>query len=102
MKTKYIKVSVSDRLPEETETYMTSHGWFTYDHGKFYNDEDEEVPYVNYWLEEIPDREEEMRLLLKESKEKLMDIDWAKYPHCQNTYEKIDSLLQELEKCNTI
>lgn len=98
---KYIKVSVSDRLPELDETvtvildsgescvgcFITNDYWCSIE---IQNKPD--MP--EFWLEEVPDRESELIDLIKECKNTLMDVDWVKYPNCQITYEKIDKYLE--------
>lgn len=55
METLYRKVAVSERLPIDEETYITSHGWYFWNGNKFEDENNEEIDYVNYWFEEIPD-----------------------------------------------
>lgn len=66
MKTKYIKVAVSDRLPEESDYFNTDDGWVQFNKydKKFWLEGVYEV-HPQYWLEEIPDYEEEMREMLE-------------------------------------
>lgn len=68
-KTKYIKVDVSERLPEKYGFYFVimksgvkKNFWFNGE--KFFLDKDTRD--ILYWLEEIPDREEEMIEMLDE------------------------------------
>lgn len=71
MKTKYIKVSVSERLPKKTGWYVTyskldvPHQ--TYFNGEKFKDEFQVVETESF-LEEVPDREDEMREMLKEAR----------------------------------
>src|SRR5688572_9722592 len=66
MKTKYIKVSVSERLPkEETWVYFNSKtkpNLFL----EYYVENKKEMilNLTEYWLEEVPDHEEEMKNIL--------------------------------------
>ncbi|WP_284460661.1 hypothetical protein [Chryseobacterium sp.] len=103
MKTKYIRVKASERLPVANMSVILIDGfnnsfeghlsdnknWIIYTDGEFEK--------VEYWLEEVPDMEDEMREMLEEAKDKLMDIDWSKYPKCLSTYEKIQTLLTKLK-----
>lgn len=63
MKTKYIKVSVSDRLPNKK-------GWYfiVYQNGEedtdFYSD-GKQWKNVEYWLQEVTDYEEEIKGMLE-------------------------------------
>lgn len=95
-KTKFIRVAVKHRSPEKGKDVIviSSNGksgtcyflaglW----HGQKYGE-------PKYWLEEIPDIEDEMLQMLEECKNTLMDVDWVKYPYCQITYEKIDKYLE--------
>jgi len=72
-KTKYIKVSVSERLPEKE-------GWYfiVYQNGEedtdFYSD-GKQWENVDYWLHEVPDYEEEMKGL---SVETMIEYGWIK------------------------
>ncbi|AZB01263.1 hypothetical protein EG359_17315 [Chryseobacterium joostei] len=66
MKTKFKKVSVSERLPEkegwqivERENTNVVSSYFHGQIQKFSHDD------ANYWLEEVPDMEEEMRDLIE-------------------------------------
>ncbi|MGE8528486.1 hypothetical protein [Chryseobacterium rhizosphaerae] len=67
MRTKYIKVAVSDRLPEESDYFNTDDGWVQFNKydKKFWLEGVYEV-HPQYWLEEVPDHEEEMREMLEE------------------------------------
>ena len=69
MSTKYIKVAVSERLPKEKETLMTSHGWSFWNGHQFEDDDDKPISYINYWLEEVPNNEVDIR---KENEEIIM------------------------------
>lgn len=71
METLYRKVSVSERLPIDEETYITSHGWYFWNGNKFEDENDEEIDYVNYWLEEIPDNSPQIENLEAEKEELL-------------------------------
>lgn len=67
MKTKYIKVSVSERLPEKEGWYFIIHhnpirskAKYIPEYKRFYGYSD-----IDFWLEEVPDMEEEMREMLE-------------------------------------
>ncbi|WP_213279353.1 hypothetical protein [Chryseobacterium indologenes] len=65
-KVKYIKVSVSDRLPEKPGTYDSNLGEVFYN--KFrehfeHNDKANDL-FPNYWFREVPDYEDEMKEVL--------------------------------------
>ncbi|CAD0220380.1 hypothetical protein [Chryseobacterium sp. JV274] len=67
MKTKYIKVSTADRLPDESDYFNTDDGWvqFNIHDKKFWLEGVYEV-HPKYWLEEVNDYEDEMMELLTE------------------------------------
>lgn len=64
MKTKYIKVKTADRLPEKSGIYIVDGFKFAFFNGieflRF-----NEVAQVEWWLFEVPDREEEMSEMLE-------------------------------------
>lgn len=70
MKTKFIKVSVSERLPEQGKYYCQIknregrliHQFYYPDETVFQKQWERDV---EFWLEEVPDREEEMREMLE-------------------------------------
>jgi hypothetical protein len=116
MKTKFIKVSVEERLPElkddsvviefENGELSSVHreDWFkditagrdekgNQLYSKWYLSECH--PKVLYWLEEVEDREDEMREMLEKISEQLRE-----YPHeplSELTEDKINKLLNELK-----
>lgn len=69
MKTKYIKVSVSGRLPEKEGWYCTLNSNEELQVWKWR--ENYRWDGIEFWLEEVPDREDEMRDVL----EKIYNID---------------------------
>ena len=94
-KTKYIKVDVSERLPEKYGFYFVimksgvkKNFWFNGE--KFFLDKDTRD--ILYWLEEIPDREEEMIEML----EKVYPLLYER--HLYETANQIKSLLQSLKQ----
>lgn len=67
MNTKYKKVATSDRLPNETDYFITENGelQFNIHDQKFWLEGTHEMhPY--WWLEEVPDYEDEMREMLED------------------------------------
>lgn len=63
MKTKFIKVPVSDRLPNKNGYYFTDEGMlgFRVDSLEWYYSGWKYKHKVNYWLEEVPDLEDEYK-----------------------------------------
>ena len=67
MKTKYVKVPVSERLPEKEELYLVRSKQGFISEMKFYKDEEWLwKSSKEYWLEEVPDHSEEMLSMLEE------------------------------------
>ncbi|MDV4026522.1 hypothetical protein CMT52_19530 [Elizabethkingia anophelis] len=74
MKTKYVKIPVSERLPEKEGIYpvIFNLGGEEIVESVLYNDkfgfhaENTDCRYVDEWLEEVPDHSEEMLSLLEE------------------------------------
>ncbi|QWT88139.1 hypothetical protein KBP46_10055 [Chryseobacterium sp. PCH239] len=63
--TKYIKVSVSERHPEESKYYETNIGRLFYNPVmKEFENEVFNPMKIDYWLEEKPDYEDEMKEVL--------------------------------------
>ncbi|MDV3834208.1 hypothetical protein [Elizabethkingia anophelis] len=77
MKTKYVKVPVSERLPEKEGIYpvIFNLGGEEIIESVLYNDkfgfhaENTDCRYVDEWLEEVPDHSEEMLSMLEEVKD---------------------------------
>ena len=65
--TKYKRIDIKERTPEDEGYYYTSHGGFDWNIKEqyFQNDEGENLDYINYWLEEVPDRESELIEMLE-------------------------------------
>lgn len=62
MKTKYIKVPVSERLPEKEGKYLARVlGYSNFEFYRFLVMDFDTAFEIVEWLEEVPDREEEMR-----------------------------------------
>ena len=112
-KTKFTKVSVEERLPEEIDTntvFLTKEGNVRIFYNKKYlkdyepNYEEDEP---EYFLEESPDREDEMIEMLRKIEDKLNDfhndlaksvIDMEVYNQLSSDLLKIKSLLQSLKQ----
>lgn len=111
-KTKYIKVDVSERLPQVEK-------WFhvigedgnvdlcPFRFNEFFATDTICQREVKYWLEEIPDREDEMIEMLRKIEDKLNDfhndlaksvIDMEVYNQLSSDLLKIKSLLQSLKQ----
>lgn len=113
MKTKFTKVAVEERLPEEIDTntvFLTKEGNVRIFYNKKYlkdyepNYEEDEA---EYFLEEIPDREDEMIEMLRKIEDKLNDfhndlaksvIDMEVYNPLSSDLLKIKSLLQSIKQ----
>lgn len=70
MKTKYVKIPVSERLPEKSGKYLVYHkGFMTYLQSNFSSSDPEKAEYykenIEWWLEEKEDHSEEMLSLLQ-------------------------------------
>lgn len=74
MKTKFIKVSVQERLPTKTNKYFTDKGLAIFGEVMRTWHLDNLRIYPNYWLEEVPDLEEEMREMLERMKINLLFV----------------------------
>lgn len=71
MKTKYKKVQVSERLPKKGGKYLIYHkGFRAFLQSTYEPDDLEWVNYfkknIEFWLEEVPDMEDEMREILEQ------------------------------------
>ncbi|MFP3835379.1 hypothetical protein [Chryseobacterium sp. SIMBA_028] len=66
MRTKFIKVSVEERKPTISKAYHTNLGIVMYDDniGVFYKPGHHNIQ-IDFWLEEVPDMEDEMIELMK-------------------------------------
>jgi hypothetical protein len=94
MKNKFIKVPTTERLPDEAQHYFTDQGKLYYDNERkeFYDKYD--VSYeIKYFLEEIPDREDEMREVLEEILEMDKEYPFDALPSL--FVEKIEQLLNK-------
>lgn len=102
-KTKYIKVPVSERLPEASGTYLTISRLGVKMQSYFNKGRFEGFLEPEYWLEEVPDREQEMKEMLERCQKSLEYIhENAKFEFTEeNTDDNIEHvpyLKQELEK----
>lgn len=68
MNTKYVKVPVSERLPEKGGTVLTDLGdvFFRKDTKNFEDNYGYDIEYPEYWYQEVPDQSEEMEEMLNE------------------------------------
>lgn len=105
-KVKYTKVNTADRLPEKSGIYITNLGSLL-----FYEYEDEEVfkslrsekifsiSQIEFWLEEFPDREEEMREMLEECRVQLEFLNEHQERGTTNSVlSRLKTLLNELKQ----
>lgn len=101
MKTKFTKVAVEERLPEKDGYYFTNNGY------KYFFDILGFTIKTDWWLEESPDREDEMIEMLRKIEDKLNDfhndlaksvIDMEVYNPLSSDLLKIKSLLQSLKQ----
>lgn len=101
MKTKFTKVAVEERLPEKEGYYFTNNGY------KYFFDILGFTIKTDWWLEESPDREDEMIEMLRKIEDKLNDfhndlaksvIDMEVYNPLSSDLLKIKSLLQSLKQ----
>ncbi|WP_221407073.1 hypothetical protein, partial [Elizabethkingia miricola] len=72
MKTKYVKVPVSERLPEQEEEFLTNKGelYFSIERKQFETYKNTRNSNPSFWLEEKEDHSEEMLYMLEEVKNK--------------------------------
>lgn len=108
MKTKYIKVPISEnRLPKDfTEVLVQYKNQKDFKEYSFFDSlhcKDEMIKAMDFWLEEVPDREEEMRKMLERCLEsfKYIHANASFAFHDSNTDDHIEHLpyrMQELEQ----
>lgn len=110
MKTKFTKVAVEERLPSAKGMYMVIFKGNIVGMFNFWNEEgfiDSWKEDVDFWLEESPDREDEMIEMLRKIEDKLNDfhndlaksvIDMEVYNQLSSDLLKIKSLLQSLKQ----
>lgn len=99
-KTKFIKVSVEKRLPQEADYYTTDQGeaQFNIYDKKFWLEKEYEIN-PKYWLEEVPDREEEMSEAAKELlrfKNEMKSVMQEKLQYPDNFIKAVENLEQLL------
>lgn len=97
-KTKFTKVAVEDRLPSEQGMYMVIFKDNKVGTFNFWNEEgfiDSWKEDVDFWLEESPDREDDMIAILKEIH---FDHFWNGNHLSIDIKTKIESLLQSLKQ----
>jgi hypothetical protein len=78
-KTTFIKIPVSERLPNETKIYFTSNGLNKFSNGKFEISREAREREVEWWLEEVPPlpiKEEAKPVSVEEEKMKFSE--WTK------------------------
>ena len=106
MKTKFTKVAVEERLPEEIDTntvFLTKEGNVRIFYNKKYlkdyepNYEEDEL---EYFLEESPDREDEMIEMLEEGIVHLNNLDWQRnmIKTYSNWVTNVETLLESLKQ----
>ncbi|WP_312306495.1 hypothetical protein [Chryseobacterium sp.] len=102
---KYIKVAVSERLPEKEGKYLIYHkGFRTTLQSHFNPDYQESIDYykenIEYWLKEVPDYEDEMKRIIenfmKNKIEMLKALDFA-----NNLAEDYEWLFEDAEELLT-
>ncbi|HAY3553797.1 hypothetical protein [Elizabethkingia meningoseptica] len=99
MKTKYVKVPVSDRLPEKEEEFLTSKGelYFSIERKQFETYKNTRNSNPSFWLEEKEDHSEEMLSLLEDVK-----LFFQPHPHFAFTDDQESTLKQIEELINKI
>lgn len=90
MKTKYIEVKVSDRLPSEEGKYIIIDAMGNITKGVFSQDEFNSWQPVEYWLEKVPDYEDEAITLLRLAKIQCIIADNLEFKS------EIDNFLQKV------
>ncbi|MCL1655456.1 hypothetical protein M2T79_02525 [Elizabethkingia miricola] len=77
MKTKYVKIPVSERLPEEADYYITNEGELQYNiYDKTFWLEGTYEMHPIYWLEEKEDHSEEMLFVMKQMDDIINKLEW--------------------------
>ena len=104
MKTKYIKVSTADRLPDKQGKYLCKIKDRTlYCKQIFWNQKDfieEWQDGIEYWLDENPDYEEEMREMLEELNNSIdeQNTSIGISSDLNDAWEKIQKLLTKIKE----
>ncbi|SHF17363.1 hypothetical protein [Chryseobacterium vrystaatense] len=98
-KTKYIKVPVIDRMPEEANCYLTGIGPHKYSQTmNIFINERGNIVKPNYWFEEVPDREQEMKEMLEKARDKFLDLKYDKdMPELEEIQCEIEELLNSIK-----
>lgn len=110
MKTKFIKISVSERLPKELESVFTLHdkdNWLSSGYvdlsNTWFDDSDDEVEiFPTHWLEEVEDKAPELLSML-ESIVQGFESDYvvdgeivdSPYEWLQDRYKEAKALIEE-------
>ncbi len=100
MKTKYIKVAVSERKPHKEGWYIVerhnTNAVSSYYYGKqqtFSNGD------AKFWLEEVPDIEQEMKEMLEKARDKFLDLKYDKdLPELEEIQCEIEELLNSIKQ----
>ena len=95
MKTKFTKVAVSERLPSKDNKYFVIDITGELNKVPFRDAEFHSWQPIHFWLEESPDREDEMIAILKEIH---FDHFWNGNPLSIDIKTKLESLLQSLKQ----
>ncbi|ALR29747.1 hypothetical protein ATE47_04075 [Chryseobacterium sp. IHB B 17019] len=104
MKTKYIKVPTAERLPYKEGYYFTFRDDFGESITSLFNGNwhlpKDTIHRVEYWLEEIPDREDEMKKVLERVELLLNEFhnDLAKSIVDMKTYSPLSKQLLEIKR----
>ncbi|CEJ71286.1 hypothetical protein BN1195_03631 [Chryseobacterium oranimense G311] len=103
MNTKYVKVSTADRLPEKEGKYLIYHkGFKSIFHSSFKPQYQEMAKYfdknIDYWLEEKPDYEEEMRGMLEECKNQLEHLNNPSRGTTNSVLSRLETLLDKINR----
>lgn len=106
MKTKYIKIPVSERLPEKSGKHNTDQGEleFSRELGDEFYFVDGPVLNVEWWLEEKEDYSEEMLSLLEKSRKMIQSLKLSMlvHPDCEEGSEFDDYTTSAQETENEI
>lgn len=100
MKTKYVKIAVADRLPEEGGTFDSNLGEVFYNkfRERFEHNEKGIDLFPDYWLEEVPDHEEEMLEEIKKLVKALKVV--SPYRVSGKLTDHAEQLIKEVTKIN--
>lgn len=90
MKTKFVKTLFIQSNPLDNGKYITDLGEFDFIDGEFKNELSQNVNGVDWYFQEVPDREEEMRELL----EKIYNIENKEF----NSTFNVDDLKRKIKR----